>query len=251
MNGQSLINLVESNGIEWTCNKIDEAMALGRRGDREGLRPEHFSLRELAEAFCGWEWVRRLNPNNMRRTLTVPLQEAGDAVDVSAFSNITGQIFFNKILDGWELASTIGDELVETVKTELDGEKMPWITHPLTEGGKVHPGMNYPEFGLAEEYIDTPSLDTYGGILSIHKNTIFYDRTGMMLKRGGNLGKMLRYNKERRILNTLLGVTNPPAGQFASPLFKWKGVSYAHYQTAGTYWSNQIANNELVDWTNL
>lgn len=256
MNGQSLKDLVASNGIEWTVERIDECMDIGRRDPRHeaALRPEHFSIRELAEAFCGYDWVRRLNPANVRRQLrseTLHLTEAGESVDVSAFSNITGQIFFNKIRDGWELAQAIGDQLVETQKTDLDGEKIPWLTPPLTEGAKVHPGMPYPEAALGEEWIQTPSLDTYGAILSIHKNTIFYDRTGQMLRRANGLGKQLRYNKERRILNTFLGATNPPNQQYPSPLFNWKGVSYVPYQVAGTYWSNSIPGNELIDWKSI
>src|SRR5260370_39563808 len=102
--------------------------------------------------------------------------ETGGAVDVSAFPNITGQNLFNKILEGWSLAPMIGDMLVETVPTVLDGEKLPFISQPLTEGGKVDPGQPYEEHGLAEEVIQTRPLNNSGALLSIHKLTIFYDR---------------------------------------------------------------------------
>jgi hypothetical protein len=258
MLGQSLKNLVEGHGLVETTMILQECLRLGIKDPKheQALRPDQFSLRELAEAFCGEQWVRRLNPVYANQHLwrmtaegvdpgeTRALLETGGAVDVSAFSNITGQILFTKILEGWELADMIGEELVETVPTVLDGEKLPFISQPLTEGGKVHPGQPYEEYGLAEEFIQTVPLNTYGALLSIHKLTVFYDRTGQLLKKANNLGKQLRYNKERRILNTLVQAAS-------APLFNWKGVSYVPFQTNGTYWNNLILQNPLVDYTSI
>lgn len=245
MRGQSLRDLVESNGIPWVQQKLNECMALYRRepNHEDGLRPEDFSIRELAEAFCGEDWVRRLNPQNFRTGMAI-LEGAGDAVDVTAFANITGQIFYNKILDGWQTAKAIGDELVETIQTDLDGEKIPWISPPLMEEGKVHPGLPYQESGLVEEYIETPSLDTYGRILSIHKLTIFYDRTAMVMRQANTIGERLKKSWNRRVLNTFLGASGTPA-------FKWRGVSYTPYQSNGTYWTNDFSGQPLVDWTSI
>lgn len=258
MLGQSLKNLVEGHGLVETTMILQECLELGIKEPKhqQALRPDDFSMRELAEAFCGEEWVKRLNPiyanqSAFRMTArgiepgeTRQLLETGGAVDVTAFSNITGQILFTKVLEGWELAGMIGDEIVETIPTVLDGEKLPFISQPLTEGGKVHPGQPYEEYGLAEEFITTVPLNTYGAILSIHKLTIFYDRTGQLLKKANNLGKQLRYNKERRILNTLVQAAS-------APLFNWKGVSFIPFQTNGQYWNNLLLNNPLVDYTSI
>ena len=249
MRGQSLKSMVETNGLRWTVERLTEALELGRSRDpvvrKDGLRSEDFSIRELAESFMGRSWVQRLNPATDRFS-HMSLQEAGggEGVDVSAFSNITGQILFNRILEGWDLAKMLGDELVETIKTEFDGEKLPWISQPLTEGAEVHPGMPYPEAGLAEEYITTPTTRKFGAILSVTKEAIFFDRTAQLLRKGNNLGTQLRYNKERRILNTFLGAAS-------APQFTWKGVTFAPYQAAGTYWSNTLSSLPLVDWTTI
>lgn len=258
MKGQSLRNLVEGHGLTETSMLLNECLALGRKDPKheQALRPDDFHIRELAEAFCGEDWVRRMDTrydNENRWSITArgaepaqtrQLLETGGAVDVSAFSNITGQILFNKILEGWELAGMIGDQIAQDTPTVLDGEKLPWISQPLTEGGKVHPGNPYEEFGLAEEYINTQPLNTYGAILSIHKLTIFYDRTAQLLRKANNLGRQLRYNKERRILNLM--VQAPSA-----PLFSWKGTSFVPFQTNGTYWNNLLLNNPLVDFTSF
>ena len=215
----------------------------------EAISPSMLSLRENAVAFCGEQWYDQLNPGagSHRRGGFQPIREAndtGDSVDVTAFSNITGQIVYYTILEAWKEAEYIGEQLVETRQTDLDGEKMPFITPILANGAKVHPGMPYPLFGVAEEWINTVPLDTYGGRIAVHKLTVFYDRTGQVLKQSGDLGKTLRRNKEFRILDTALAAPG-------SPLFMWKGLSYAPYQVNGTFWSNDIYSNQLVDWNSF
>ncbi len=253
MNGQSLVDLTRNNGTEQVYNLLTEGLQRWSRDrrDPEGIAPSMLSLRENALAFCGEQWYDAMGPGgnggSHRRGGYIPIREAndtGDAVDVTAFSNITGQIVYYTILEAWQEAAYIGEELVETRQTDLDGEKMPWITPILSNAGKVHPGMPYPLFGIAEEWIQTVPLDTYGGRIAVHKLTVFYDRTGQVLKQAGDLGKTLRRNKEFRILDTLLAAPG-------SPLFIWKGVTYNPYQVNGTFWSNDIFSNQLVDWNSF
>ena len=79
--------MYQSLGPERTVKHLREALRAGepKAGD--------FSLRELAEATVGPEWVKRMDP---RGDGGVRLLEAGDAVDVTAFSNITGQIVYSR-----------------------------------------------------------------------------------------------------------------------------------------------------------
>ena len=85
--------MYETAGPEETVKHLREAL-------REGhLRAEDFSLRELAEATVGPEWVKQMDP---RSGGGVRLLEAGDGVDVTAFSNITGQIVYSTILEAYQ-----------------------------------------------------------------------------------------------------------------------------------------------------
>src|SRR6185437_3518286 len=59
----------------------------------------------------------------------VVLREAGEGVDLSAFSAITGQIAFNKIADGWNDAEFVGDQLYTNYPTQFSGEKIPWLSN--------------------------------------------------------------------------------------------------------------------------
>jgi hypothetical protein len=62
-----------------------------------------------------------------------------------------------------------------------------------------------------------------------------------VLSRAAEVGEVLGLNKEKRLVDLLIGVTNN---------YKWKGTSLNTYQTA-TPWINTLAANELIDWTNV
>lgn len=235
MKGQNLRVLWESEGPAATIGKLSAAL------DSGDLRPSDFSFRELAEAFMGHEWVSRCNPATaMRAANARTLLEAGDAVDVSAFSHITGQIFFNKISEGWKQATETVDAMFDLVQTDLDGEKIPWLGNVLDEGSKIHPGMPYPETSFGERYIETPATDKFGQILSLTKEAIFFDRTGQMLKIAGTVGERLGNNKRKRCLRVLLGLTNN---------YKLNGTAYNTYQTSS--WTNFQGSTPLVDYSSI
>lgn len=235
MKGANLRRLYENLGPRECVARLTEGLKRGL------IRSEDFSLRELAESFCGHEWVNRLNPRNLRQYSTVNLTEAGEGTDVSAFSNITGQIFFNKIMEGWTLATRVSDQLVTTIGTKLDGEKMPWIGHLPTEGEGLRPGQPYPEASFGERYIETPSTTKYGAIVSVTKEAIFFDLTGQMMRAAQEVGEKLGYNKEKRVLKVVLGIVNN---------YKLNGTSLNTYLTSGG-WINTASSWPLVDWTSI
>jgi hypothetical protein len=58
------------------------------------------------------------------------------------------------------------------------------------------------------------------------------------------VGEVLGLNKEQRITDLVLGQTNN---------YRWRGTNYSTYYAAGTGvpWVNAVADNELLDWTNV
>jgi hypothetical protein len=224
----------ELDGAAQTVQHLSEAI-------REGhLRPEDFSIRDLAEALVpdGREWVRMLDP---RAAGSVPLVEASDGLDVTAFLNITGQVIYSKIMEAYTQEAFIVSKLVDTIPTRLDGEKIPGISRIGDAVDPVAPGMPYPHLGFGEDYIETPSTTKHGFIVPVTKEAVFFDRTHLILSRAAEVGEILGLNKEKRLIDLAIGVTNN---------YKWKGTSYNTYQTA-TPWINTLATNELVDWTNV
>lgn len=228
---------LELEGTERTVSHLSEALA-----ERQ-LKPEDFSLRDLAESLIpdGAHWVHMLDPRNAGG---VTLHEAGEGTDLTAFLHITGQLVSAKIQEAYRQEAFVLSQLVETIPTRLDGEKIPGIG-PIDETAtEIHPGMPYPNVGFGEDYIETPSTTKHGLIVPITKEAIFFDRTNLVLSRAAEVGEVLALNKEKRLIDLLLGVTNN---------YRWKGTSYQTYYAATDNgpWTNLLASNELVDWTDV
>ena len=232
INYQELGSLVRAKGAAQTVNHLREAI------DQRQLSPSDFSLRELAENLIpdGREYVNRCNP---KKSGGMTLAES-NAVRTTDFSNITGQIVYSAVLEGFNNPSFIGDALCTTIQTSFSGEKIPGIGGIGDEAEVVDEGQPYPTVGVNEDYIETAKTVKRGMILPITREAIFFDRTGLLLRRAGEVGYYLGVNREKRILQAALGVTN---------YYKWKGTSYNTYQ-GSTPWINSQSNT-LTDYTDI
>jgi len=234
---RELRRMYERLGRGECVRHLTEALEQGQ------LQPEDFSIRELAEVTLGGERVRQMDP----RTGDVGLLEAGEGVDVTAFSNITGQIVQSKVLEAYRQEAFVVSKLVDTVPTRLDGERIPGVGRVGDDVAEVHPGMPYPHLGFGEDYIETPQTTKRGFIVPVTKEAIFFDRTHLVLQRAAEVGEVLGLNKEKRLLDVVIGATNN---------YKWKGTDYNTYSATGTGsapdgdWINQMTE-ELVDWTDV
>ncbi|MCA9239023.1 MAG: hypothetical protein KDA37_02435 [Planctomycetales bacterium] len=81
---QELKRRYELDGAQQTVEHLSKALA------SKQLKPEDFSLRDLAEALVpdGREWVRSLDPRGGASSVL----EVGDGVDMSAFQNVAMQV---------------------------------------------------------------------------------------------------------------------------------------------------------------
>ena len=226
----------EQDGPAKTVQHLSEALAAGH------LRAQDFSIRDLAESLVpdGREWVRMMDPRNAGGVL---LSEA-EGVDVTAFMNVTSQVIHSKILEGYRNEAFVVSKLVETIPTRLDGEVIPGIGRVEDSVTEIQPGMPYPNVGFGEDYIETPSTTKRGLIVPVTREAIFFDRTNLILSRAGEVGEILGLNKEKRLVDLAIGQTNN---------YKWNGTSYNTYYDAGDAqaWVNELAGNELVDWTDV
>lgn len=229
-----LSRMVSTIGVEAACSHLATAM------EKKELRPEDFSIRELAETLVpdGREWVRNMDPT--RKSGRFIVSEAG-AVHTGLFSNITGQIVYNRLMESYKQPGLIGDLLVDTTPTTLqDGERIAGIGAIGDTAGVVKERDPYPLVGLSEDWIDTPVTTKRGHILAITREMIIADRTGVLLREAARVGDMLGINREKRILSVVLGITNN---------YKWRGTTYNTYQ-ASTPWIN-TASNTLTDFTDI
>lgn len=222
--------------------RVKEGKAQGflgtfREALRKGqLRPDEFSLRGLAENLVedGREWVESLDPSYSG------LAEA-TSTNTSHFANITGQIVYSAVLEAFEAPAFIGPSLVRTVSTKFSGEKIPGVSRLGDMAETVNEGAAYPTAGVSEEWIDTPATTKRGFIVPVTKEAIFFDRTNLVLDRAREVGEWLGANKEKRILDTVLGIT--------TSYRRNGGAAQATY--GDTPWDNLSASTPLVDWKSV
>jgi hypothetical protein len=234
LNYRELRRRYELEGAAKTVQHLSEAL------EEKTLRPEDFSLRDLAEALVpdGREWVRMLDP---RSGGVAPVLESSEGVDATAFQHVAAQVVHAKVMEAYTQEAFVASRLVETIPTRLDGEKIPGVSRIADQVDEVGAGMPFPSLGFDEDYIETPSTAKHGFIVPVTKEAIFFDRTNLVLSRAAEVGEVLGLNKEKRILDLIIGVTNN---------YKHKGVSYNTYQ-ASTPWKNVLTGNELEDWTSV
>lgn len=214
---------------------------------KKQIKPTDFSIRDvfLHMVDDGHEIVESWNPNQRggRGSNQVMLLEAG--IDTSAFQNIMGQIVYSKVLDAWNNPVLIGDKLVDTIQTSFNGEKIPGVTQ-LGDGAEIVPeGDPYPTLGVSEEWVETPQTTKRGFIVPVTKEAVFFDRTGLVLRRAGDTTNWLAINKEKRILDVCFGIVD---------LYRRNGAAaIATYgDNSGTHdFDNLQATNALVDWTDI
>jgi len=134
------------------------------------------------------------------------IQEIHQAVHPSAFPLVTGKLISKKMMDAYELADTIGDQLVETMPSNLLIDRVPGFK----VGGAINPvlpGGPYQHTGYLEEKWVQIAGQKYGKILDITWEIIKFDQTGSILRIAGKIGEGAKMYRERLILNTIQDIT--------------------------------------------
>jgi len=246
---RELKRMCEQMGPQQAGKHLTEALHSG------DLKAEDISIRDWAVATMGYEFVDLCNPSlGGNDYVTKALTEA-EGVGPTAFANITGQIIFSKIMDAYQAANLVGLKLVDTVPTRLDGEKIPgidWDDQTPNEPQDVGAGIPFPELGFGEDYIQTPSLKKFGRTVGVYKETVFFDRTALVLAQAGKVGDLMAIWQEKLIMD---GVTGSVTDFDSGGKWKWQGTEYAVYNASAVDWSSYFFVNEhtnaLSDYTDI
>jgi hypothetical protein len=240
------------------CKELQECLDCGVRGQPGGIRPEDFSLRNLAASLIvnrsdGQPVGESFIQENFDPRDPHPLQEAMGAVDATAFVGVQGQILINRLLQMYEQEDFVASRMITPTPTVLNGERIPGVARPYDPGEDVtlvREGQEYNTVGFGEEYVETPMTAKHGEIIAITREAVFFDRTGLVLQRAALVGEILGLSKEKRLLQTIIGAVN-------SYREKRKGdpapVNLSTYYSAedNGRWTNHFDGNPLVDYTNL
>lgn len=214
------------------------------------LHGSDFSIRKLFLATVpnGNEILESWDPENtspisLNQADSMSLMESGATLS-SAFSNITGQIVYNEVMQAYQDEAYVFTPLVRTVPTQFNGEKIPGITRLGDKFESIAENDPYPLASVKEDWIETPQTVKRGEIVPVSKEAVFFDRTGLILERCSELGHFYAGNKEKRIIDAIIDEN------VTTHRYKWQGTVYATFQTA-TPWINVKTSNGLVNWTNI
>ncbi len=221
-----------------------------RESCQKGLiKPAEFSIREAAlhcitdrhGDIAGPRFVSEMRSRDGLRLL-----EAGSEVNTSAFSNITGQFVYSEILDNYQLPEMLWPQLVKTVQTPFEWEKIAGLGSIGDEAAVVDEGQPYPFAGFGETWIETPRTEKSGMIVPVTREAIFFDRTHQVLQVAAQVGEFLGMRKEKQVIDLVIGTTNN---------YKLEDTTYNTYGDGSDVAPDHAWANEhtaaLVDWTDI
>lgn len=269
--GRKIKSLIEDSGAETAIRGVESLVADGK------IKPEQISLRDLAENIIGPDWAAQmqaamsnpysspyLNPHLYRGS------ESGDAVSGSTFSQITGNLLIDKVREGYNSPSFIGDDLVTNIPVthgNLDTIKEPWLGEVGIPSGlmtslddtnedMVDEGKEYQASDFQGNYVLLARPKKHGRRCDVTFEMIYADRTRQAYERANSVGKRVRRIKEYRILKVVAGITN-------NYKFSYGGQSEQNFCTyvttdgataslaAGSRWVNALDSTPLVNWNDL
>lgn len=208
------------------------------------LDVKDLSIRDVAEATLGQDGIRKLAHNNSESAF-VAVQEAVAPVNMTAFTNITGQMIYQGVYEAYSAPEFIGEKLVTTETSREDNTRVPGLAEIDEDAMVVEEGGEYPDVKFSEDYIDIPQSKKRGLKIGVTREMIFFDRTGQVLEMAQRVGEVLGLNKERRIIDVVTGIDNT---------YKRKGVTRTTYVSASED-ANDPRINEitqaLTDWNSI
>jgi hypothetical protein len=158
--------------------------------------------------------------------------------------NVVGAVIETKIKEAYNQGVFAASKLVRTIPTRLNGEKIHTFGTIADSALTVAPGADYGTANLHADFIETPVTAKHGLIIPVTKEAVFFDQTHHLLERAAEAGEILALNKERRILEMILGITNT---------YKYNGTPRNTYYPGGgsSPWKNLLSGNELLNWGSI
>jgi hypothetical protein len=245
-------------GLESHPRSAYPALPLDDRGlpyfkHQARVRPSEISLRSLAEAIHGHEFVEEWYHPAGGFTFG-NLMEA--AIDPTAFSNInlfnlaTAGLINAEIMERFNQPEYIGRNLVTIKPTKMNGQKLVAVARQSTVGTDAKrrlPGRPHAEVGFSEAYQTTPETVEQALKARVTREAVFFDYTEQVLEEADEIGNNLAYTQEQGIADMILGVTG-----LASE-YNRNGTSYETYQTSSP-WVNDQSNPATAgsfDYSNI
>lgn len=215
------------------------------------IKPIEYDLVEIAEAIGDQLGFRNFGRSLFDKSERLQFHgmtamEAGPGIDPTAFNAISlwtstaAGLVEAQVIEKFANPLYIGDRMVETRPTRLNGQKFIGVTGIGDKAQTRNPGEPHPRAGFGAHYVQTPELEEKALAVEVTQEADFYDLTGQVMETAGGVGEELGYRKESTQLDLILGVTNP---------YNYNGTGYNTYLTATPWINNQ--SNPLSDFNDV
>jgi hypothetical protein len=159
-------------------------------------------------------------------------------MNISAWNVAAAGLLEVAVLESYQRADTIADQLCSTEPTKLRKNK--FIGHTIignmAEG--MNPGQRHPRAQFEERYVETPLTKKYGLAIEIMHEAVFFDLTsGGVISRAEDVGNELALLKERQIIDQFIGFNDT----LNLNQYSYRGTAYDTYQGSSP-WINTQAN---------
>lgn len=240
--------MADAIGVDKTVENLKESIR------KKDLRPEDFSIRTLFETLvtdkrtgkaCGAEVLEEIRKGTIQENLA-------NFVSASAFSSITGQIFYNAILDAYQLADFNVSPMFGVIQSNIitQSEKVAGISNIGDASKVVGEGQEIPMASVSEDFVNTPQQQKMGLRVPITREALMSDRTGVLLERCRQVGLAIGIAREKEAVDTIIAAD----GATGRVAYNWRGTAYAPWQTSATnapYYDNTTASNALLNHTSI
>jgi hypothetical protein len=216
------------------AREIDRRLQL-KEDDAEHLRPDNFSLKEIAEGLGG---------NTMPGSDEAIFSEA---VTASQFSTLVGTLLSTQVMKAYNEAAKVADQLVTKFQSTQEVDRVPgaYLTGTLED---VSEGAEYPHTADVEEKYVTIGHGKRGLILDVTDEAVRFDRTGLVMDRATQLGRRMARDRESRIISVIQDL----AGYSAWYPSGSTSALYANAAGAGnTHAYDNLVTDVLADYTDL
>ncbi len=232
VNYRELRRRYELDGAHKTLRHFQENLNNGN------LAADDFSIRDMAEALIGREFVDMCSPGK-RGSDNVLESTAG--LDTSMFANLAKRVVGTGVQARYGLEQFVFSGVIPTMQTKFTKGFTRQGTANIGEAGKeVKESESFDSIGFGEQSQTFPATKKYGRIVPITKEAVHEDDTGTVLDNAGTVGEWLGLTKEKQLIDVIIGATNN---------YVRNGTASDTYQTSSP-WVNDIVK-VLENYTDL
>lgn len=238
--------LIEAHGHDGGQDELRKLVHFMRKNGQ--IRERDISLRALAEGILGENFQQKLIRHAVGAYRGV--FESQTAIDVSAFSNITGQLYVDRVLENYKNPAFVANTLATTIGVtngNLGTHREPWLSRVMEEPSPIQPAGLYPMATFKEQYIDLPAVGKFGEQGGITLEMIVGDLTRQANTAFDDLGRKMGQFEERLGLVTICGLNVTKYGN--GNTFKYMGTGYNTYQAS--LYDNVISAATVTDYSGI